>query len=232
MWGDTVGREERRRQEKKIRRKDIIDAAERVFFSKGYESASMDEVAKEAEFSKRTVYVYFSSKEQIYFEIMVRGYRLLIEMIEKSFRENHPQNAIEELRCIFFTFLEFNKAYPEYFKAIMEYETNDSDAQTGIEDESKAECYRLGEQIFGYLSHALQKGVEEGSLYRELEIEKAALILWACTVGIFNTGEKKGGYLKNYHQVDPKRFVTESFDMIMRLIRQNGVSRHETKNGG
>lgn len=227
--GDSMGHEERKRQEKGIRRKDIIDAAERVFFSKGYENASMDEVAKEAEFSKRTVYVYFSSKEQIYFEIMIRGYRLLIDRIEKSFQENRPQHALEELRCIFFTFFGFSEDYPEYFKAIMEYETEDSNGLTGVEDESKAECYRLGEQIFGYLSHALQKGVEEGSLHRGLENEKAALILWACTVGIFNTGEKKGDYLKNYHQVDPKKFVTESFDMIMRLISRNGVDRYETE---
>lgn len=226
-----IGYEERRRQEKEIKRKDIIDAAERVFFSKGYESASMDEVAKEAEFSKRTVYVYFNSKEQIYFEIMIRGYRLLIEMIEKSFQENRPQNALEELRCIFFTFFGFSEAYPEYFKAIMEYETMDADGSAGIEDKSKAECYGLGEQIFGYLSHALQNGVEEGSLQRGLEIEKAALILWACTVGIFNTGEKKKDYLKNYHHVDSKKFVTESFTMIMRLISRNGVNPYEKKDG-
>ena len=226
-----MGHSERRRQEQEIKRKDIIDAAERVFFSKGYESASMDEVAKEAEFSKRTVYVYFSGKEQIYFEIMIRGYRLLLEKIENSFRENQPRNAAEELRCLFFTFFGFSEEYPAYFKAIMEYETKDSDSRTGIEDESKAECYRLGEQIFGYLSRALQKGVAEGSLRKGLESEKAALILWACAIGVFNTGEKKGAYLKNYHQTDPREFVTEAFDRIMRLISRNGVSRHETESG-
>ena len=222
-----MGQEQRRRQEKEIKRKDIIDAAERVFFCKGYASASMDEVAKEAEFSKRTVYVYFNSKEQIYFEIMIRGYRLLIEMLKKSFKKTSPQNALEELRCIFFTFFRFSEDYPDYFKAIMEYETKDSHDRVGIEDESEAECYRLGELIFGYLSQALQKGVKEGSLHKELASEKAALILWACTVGIFNTGEKKGDYLKNYHRINPREFVTESFAMLMSLISRDGVSNQQ-----
>lgn len=226
-----MSQEERRRQEKEIRRKDIIDAAERVFFSKGYENASMDEVAKEAEFSKRTVYVYFSSKEQIYFEVMIRGYRLLIAMVEKSFRESRPKNAVEELHCMFFTFFRFNEEHPEHFKAIMEYETKDAGARTGVEDASKAECYRLGERIFGYLAHALQRGVEEGSLRRGLESEKAALTLWACTIGIFNTGEKKGDYLINYHRIDPKEFVAESFDVVMRLIAGNGGDPHENESG-
>lgn len=224
-----MGHEERRRQEKEIRRNDIINAAERIIFAKGYEDASMDEVAKEAEFSKRTVYLYFNSKEQIYFEIMIRGYRLLIEMIEKGFTENPPKNAVKELESIFFTFFSFSEEYPEYFKAIMEYETKDADRQNGVEDHSKAECYRLGEQIFAYLSNAVQKGVAEGSLRSGLASKSAALTLWACTVGVFNTEKKKGEYLKDYHQLDPKAFVTESFYLIMNLLSKGGVSENEEK---
>lgn len=222
-----MGYSGRKRQEKEIRRKDIIDAAERVFFSKGYESTSMDEVAKEAEFSKRTVYVYFSSKEQIYFEIMIRGYRLLIKMIEDSFKANPSRNALDELRDIFFTFWKFSRSDPEYFKAIMEYETRDSDGRHGVEDESKAECYRLGEVIFGYLFRTLKKGVAEGTLRGGLDTEQAALILWACTIGIYNTGKKKENYLKNYHDIDSSEFITESFQLIMRLIGGSGGNQNE-----
>lgn len=225
-----MGQEDRKRREKESNRKDIIDAAERVFFSKGYENASMDEVAKEAEFSKRTVYVYFSSKEQLYFEVMIRGYHLLIEMIEKNLHEKNPQNALEELSCIFFTFFGFSQTYPEYFKAIMNYETKDSANRTGVDNSSKVECYRLGEQIFGYLSNALQKGVAEGSLRSGLDSEKAALTLWACTVGVFNTGEKKRDYLSNYHQTGSGEFVTESFKLVMRLLRRNGDDENEAEN--
>ena len=222
-----MGYNDRKRQEKEIRRKDIIDAAERVFFSKGYENASMDDVAREAEFSKRTVYVYFNSKEQIYFEIMIRGYRLLIGMIENSFKTKPPLNALDELHNIFFTFFEFSRSFPEYFKAIMEYETKDSDNQHGVEDESKAECYRLGELIFGYLSRALQKGVAEGTLRSGLDTEQTALILWACTIGVYNTGKKKGEYLKSYHSVDSNEFISESFQLIMRLIARNEGGQDE-----
>lgn len=222
-----MGYNDRKRQEKEIKRKDIINAAERVFFSKGFENASMDEVAKEAEFSKRTVYLYFNSKEQIYFEIMIRGYRLMIQMIENSFQTKPPRNALEELRNIFFTFFEFSRDYPEYFKAIMEYETKDSNDQLSVKDESKAECYRLGEMIFGYLFRALQKGVAEGTLRSGLDTEQAALILWACTIGVYNTGKKKGDYLKNHHGVDPNEFISESFQLIMRLIDRNGENKNE-----
>lgn len=226
-----MGQIERKRQEQEIKRKDILDAAEQVFFLKGYESTSMDELAKAAEFSKRTIYLYFSSKEQIYFEIMIRGYRLLIEMLKNDLRQASPQNALDELHCIFFTFFRFSENLPMYFKAIMEYETKDSASQTGVEDHSKKECYLLGEQLLGYLSHALQRGVEEGSLSSEVSNKKTALILWACTIGIFTTKGKKSDYLKNYHQIDSKDFVTEAFHMLMRLISRNGGNQYENKTG-
>lgn len=222
-----MGRKERRQKEKELRRGDIIDAAERVIFSRGYENASMDQVAKEAEFSKRTVYMYFSSKEQIYYEIMIRGYRLLIDMLEAGFREKNPQNAVEELRCIFFSFFRFSQEHAPYFRAIMEYETRDFTQCAGLKDALVEECYQLGEQIFGSLSRALQKGIQEGSLRKGLDSEKAALILWAYTVGVFNTREKKKEYLKSCHGIDPEEFVTEAFDMMMHLIADKG----EAENG-
>lgn len=215
-----MGLTERKQQEREIKRKDIIDAAERIFFSKGYENSSMDEVAKEAEFSKRTVYVYFSSKEQIYFEIMIRGYRKLIKMLENNFEEEKPQTATEELRCLFFTFFSFSESCSDYFKAIIEYETKDCEEQTSVSDDSKTECYRLGEQVLGYLSGALQKGIAEGTLQSGLDSHKTALILWAFTIGVFNASEKKSGYLKNYFQISVKEFITEAFNLVMRLIAE------------
>jgi Transcriptional regulator len=214
-----MGLTERKKLEKEIKKKDIIDAAERVFFKKGYVNSSMDEVAKEAEFSKRTVYVYFSSKEQIYFEIMIRGYRLMIEMLENSFLTEKPQNAKEELNCIFFTFFSFSQRYGDYFKAIMEYETKDNEDNNVVSTDSKVECYQLGEQVLAYLVNAIEKGMREGTLRSELNSQKTALILWAFTIGVFNAGEKKSSYLENYHNISSKELITESFQLVMKLIQ-------------
>lgn len=213
-----MGITERKLQEKEIKKKDIIDAAERVFFQKGYVNSSMDEVAKEAEFSKRTVYVYFSSKEEIYFEIMIRGYRLLLEMLDESFQKGGLQTAEEEFNNIFFTFFSFSEKHTHYFRAIMEYETQDSEAKTVISSTSKEECYRLGEQVLEYLVKAVEKGVLEGFLKSGLDSHKTALILWAFTIGVFNTTKIKCSYLENYHHISAKEFITESFHFIMKLM--------------
>lgn len=224
-----MGRKEHSMEEKELRRGHIIDAAERVFFSSGYENASMDEVAREAGFTKKTIYMYFNSKVQIYFEIMIRGYRLLITMLEDNFKEKKQGNAMDELRTIFLSFYQFSKECAPYFKAIMEYETKDCDQYIGVEEAAIDECYQLGERIFGYLSKSLDRGKEEGSVREELDSEKTALILWAFTVGVFNTRERKKDYLKAYHNISSEEFMTDSFYMMMHLIAVKGEVEHERK---
>ena len=218
VW--QLGSNERKVKEKEIRRKDIIDAAERIFFTKGYNNATMDDVAKEAEYSKRTVYVYFSSKEQIYFEIMIRGYRLLMEMLKADLQKDKAYTAIEEMRQMASTLYKFSKDYSEYFGAIMEYENNVLDFQKSIPDHSKEECYTLGEQILGYLMDALKKGIAEGSVRSDLNIGNTALTLWACIIGVFNTAKKKKNYIENYHGIKPEDLVSEAFNMMIRSIRK------------
>jgi AcrR family transcriptional regulator len=48
------------------KRKQILDGAREVFFSRGFDAASMGEIAREAKVSKGTLYVYFDSKEALF----------------------------------------------------------------------------------------------------------------------------------------------------------------------
>ncbi len=52
------------------KRHDIVDGARRVFFHKGFDGASMDEIARAASVSKATIYAYFDSKADL-FRILV-----------------------------------------------------------------------------------------------------------------------------------------------------------------
>ena len=45
----------RRERERLVRESEIIAAAEKLFIVKGFDNTTMDEIAKAAEFTKRTV---------------------------------------------------------------------------------------------------------------------------------------------------------------------------------
>ena len=51
------------------KRQKILEGAGRVFSTLGFDAASMSDVAREAEVSKATLYVYFENKEQLFTSI-------------------------------------------------------------------------------------------------------------------------------------------------------------------
>ena len=50
----------------------ILDAAQRVFLKRGYQSASLDEIAETAPASKPTIYAHFPGKEALFEAVVAR----------------------------------------------------------------------------------------------------------------------------------------------------------------
>src|SRR6201987_626105 len=50
----------------------ILDAAQRVFLKKGYQGASLDEIAEVAPASKPTIYAHFPGKEALFEAVVAR----------------------------------------------------------------------------------------------------------------------------------------------------------------
>jgi AcrR family transcriptional regulator len=58
--------ERRRARERAARRREIVTAARTVFASRGFDKATLEEIAEHAEYGKGTVYNYFDSKESLF----------------------------------------------------------------------------------------------------------------------------------------------------------------------
>lgn len=82
----------------RAKRDQILAGARRVFLRDGFAAASTDAIAAEAKVSKRTLYVYYPSKEELFADVMRR---LTIENPQtralESIEEMSPGNE-EELR--------------------------------------------------------------------------------------------------------------------------------------
>lgn len=180
----------------------------------------MDDVSKEAKISKRTLYRYFNSKEQIYFEIMIKGFKLLIDMVDVGLKATNFSNAIDKIRQIGIIVYSFSNEYPNYFKAIMEYENGELDFNSSILNKSKEECYDLGEKLLCYLVDALKDGVRDGDIKSEIDIKSTSLVLWSSAVGLFSILRKKALYIKHYYNKDTEEMVNEAFKIYIDAIRK------------
>lgn len=124
-----LGQIERRFEIRELKKQDLVVAAENKFFKNGFETTTIDEIAKEAEFSKKTLYAYFDSKNQIYFEIMLRGYKQLLEMIQIQQQESHPLNSSQHFAEFWKAFDNFSGTHKGYLNAIIFFESCDEQIQ-------------------------------------------------------------------------------------------------------
>ena len=70
-----------------MKKEQIIESARNLFNKYGYKKVSMDEIARDAGVTKRTVYMYFSSKEDIlkyFIEEELNNMKKIIENIESK----------------------------------------------------------------------------------------------------------------------------------------------------
>ena len=138
----------RREREKLAHRREIMDAAARLFARKGFFNATLEEIAQEAEFSKGTIYLYFSNKEDLLYSIIEDKMGEYVQSLQnmlsgkKSFKQelhDYFKNAAEVAfrDADFFSLLmtlhargfkTFSLKKAEYFKSahdrVIEFATN------------------------------------------------------------------------------------------------------------
>ncbi|MBN2382264.1 TetR/AcrR family transcriptional regulator [bacterium] len=195
-----MGIVERKQREKEQRRNAIIDAAERIFFSKGWDNATIEEVADAAELSKGTIYLYFKTKEDLYLAIHLRGQEILLLLFEAAIQDK--ETGFAKIRAVGEAYFEFYFKYPAYFNALTYYETRDFD--TRDQDSLAGQCLTKGLQINTLLSRVLGEGMEDGSIRSDLDPFQVSLILWGQTTGLIQFASLKGDLLRHKFGVDQR----------------------------
>jgi AcrR family transcriptional regulator len=82
--------------EKEIR---ILESAGVMFAEKPYHKVLLSEVAKAASVGKGTLYLYFESKEDLYFAVLFREFVMLVNKMEQSVKREDIGSK-EKMSCI------------------------------------------------------------------------------------------------------------------------------------
>jgi AcrR family transcriptional regulator len=214
-----MGITERRQREKERRRTDIVDAAEKVFFSKGMENATMDEVAEEAELSKGTLYIYFPSKEDLYLAITKRGLDILTAMFEKASAK--AALGIEKIYTIGQAYRDFAKKHTDYFQAMAYFDLRVKEISK--ESPNARASIEQGEKVLTICAEAIQHGIEDSTIRSDIDPKKAAIVLWGQTNGILqlilNKGKHMKAMLNDFGFKTPDEIIAYSFEMIRRSLK-------------
>jgi AcrR family transcriptional regulator len=170
---------DRKAREKVQRENMILDAAEQVFFSKGFENSTMNDVAECAELSKGSLYNYFKNKNELCIGIVSRSLRVLIKYMEKASSVNG--SGLEKLTGAINSFLKFKQENPKYYCALQSY----SQHNCGCGKNSKYLNLALSEnrEITHIMAESIIAGIADGSI-KEIDADKTVAALWGDANGL------------------------------------------------
>lgn len=210
-----MGIKERREREKQQRRNDILDAAEIVFFEKGYATAKMDDVAEQAELSKGTLYLHFKNKEELYFGLTHRALVSLRQRFQTVLDEE--ASGLEKVLNIGYAYRQFSIDEPEFFKTIAFYEkTQLEGTEEGLEIVEK--CHMEGQGALKLVSSALQQGIEDGSVSKDIEPWRTAFLLQGLSNGILQLIAREGAHLEKLELFNTDDVIDDFIEFIKRAL--------------
>ncbi len=196
----------RKQQDKERRRQTIIDAAEKLFFSKGYDNVSMNDIAKGVKVSKGTLYVYFKNKEELFFAIVLRGIIILTTSIKDEMRKK--ETGIEKIIGFRKAYYDFANEYPDYLRIYNSFQSDRFDLTSivnitymkkAIEEgrqysmfpvtfESVSDYLKeitdLRREMINILSNAIETGIQDGTVRSDINTLQMAILLTLLTQNI------------------------------------------------
>jgi AcrR family transcriptional regulator len=97
-------------------RAEILDVATREFSDRGYAGARVDEIAAKTSTTKRMIYYYFGSKQQLYVAVLERAYTG-IRALEQQLDVDHlePREAVRQLAALTF---DHHEAHPDFIRLV------------------------------------------------------------------------------------------------------------------
>src|SRR5438105_8105529 len=98
------------------RRAQLIEVGRSVFAQRGYEAASVEEIAERAKVSKPIVYEHFGGKESLYAVIVDREVDQIMASIVVAVGSGSPRERLEQAALAFLTYV---KERPEGFAVLL-----------------------------------------------------------------------------------------------------------------
>ena len=209
-----MGIAERKERERQQRREEILRAAETVFFSRGFEKSTMDEIAEAAELSKGTLYLYFRSKDDLHMAVARNAISQLSAHTSRAAESGGT--AIEKLRWMGWACIEFSRTHPDQMKAIITLEELEPGSISWSTSEIRHMIYN--ESTVGTVIQVVEQGVAEQLIRSDLPAVQIAHTLWISVLSVIRFVTMKESLFEML-ELPPERLYESHFELVI-----NGIS--------
>jgi AcrR family transcriptional regulator len=199
---------------KRKKREEIVNAAERIFFTKGYVNSSMSDIALEANIAKGTLYIYFETKRDLYFAVGNRALDILVERFSDIANSNDFESGIEKVLRLAQAYITFAIDYPDYHRFLIDYHAEPVNFKE--KNSSVIAAYMKSARILKHMLKCIEEGVADGTIRSDVKPTHLCILLWCKTVGMIELSQLKEPIFKDFAKIE----ANELIEMYIELERQ------------
>ena len=210
-----MGLKERKEREKENRRGMILEAGQKLFIEKGLASTTMDEIARECELAKGTLYLYFRSKEILFMSIVLRGLTLMYDMMAAS--QEGLSDPVAKLSGVGKAHQRFYEENPDLFmlmsRSTQEFSSRAQDSDPALAGEIASVVEQLhsrNNELWKLTNDIIAEGIGSGVFREDTDPVEISLGLHAISMAVTimmdhakRAKDKTGDKLE--HDISPDR---------------------------
>ena len=207
-----MGTAERRAREKEERKQDILKCAKRLFARKGFENTTMDEVAREAELAKGTLYLYFKSKEELLYSLLEPMLVDYNKRVRELASRPSPSQETTLQRMLAFMYEEYLEE-PEMYHIVLRYRAREY--KSLLSEENFNRLREIMRDNLYEVEKAVAQGLESGE-FHDVNPKAFSILFWNMFMGVVQYDENRTYNGKRSYM---KSTLDEAVSIIIRGLK-------------
>lgn len=197
-------------------RSEILSVARALFAERGFEGTGMDDIAATANYSKSTIYVYFSGKDDILNHLILQDMRAL----QRGIAESMAQHVVFERRyfAICDALMELSQKDAQFFSHIF--------GNISVDEADFArlpvlrEIYETGEQTNHLIEQLFQDALAAGEVRAEIDPVRAGFVYWSSIGGLISVAGNKEAYFQKRFGMSREEFLQYGFGLLLSAVKK------------
>jgi len=177
-----LGLEERRKRERENRKNAILKAARKLFLEKGFKTVTVESIARKAELSKGSIYLYYNSKEEIYTQILLSDIDKFHNHIADLLQ--NPSNASEALVRLADIYVDFFLNERELFRILMTFMLHTADMN--LPQDLDKQIIKTTNRTIGIIEEIFNYGIERGEFPATINVRQNRNAIWGMLNGVIS----------------------------------------------
>lgn len=209
-----MGRENKKEAVAALHRDRIMKAAEKLFSEKGYAQTTIDDISKASEYSRRTIYTYYESKDDILHHIIEKGLQTLKADIEYAVSSN--DDFVAGYRAICMAMIQYRKEYPHSIDNVSNSNAANIDLSNASDTLKHILC--LGTEINEILESFIETGKRSGVVRKSIVPMLTVYVLWSSINALLTLADTKGPFICAQFSMPEDAFLEYGFKQIINSI--------------